>query len=66
MTKPGLCARCAHVRIVISGRGSRFWLCRAADTHPELRKYPALPVLRCPVFEPGAPRDPRSKPPVES
>jgi hypothetical protein len=64
MTDPGLCARCVHARIVVSSRGSRFWLCRAAEWHPKLRKYPALPVLRCPAFEPGTPDSPRSKPPT--
>lgn len=54
---PGLCGRCVHARVVVNDRGSRFWLCGAADEHPALRKYPPLPVLRCPVFTPSAPED---------
>lgn len=54
MTEPGLCRLCVHARIVENDRGSLFWLCTAAATHPGLARYPALPVLRCPGFEPGA------------
>jgi hypothetical protein len=40
---PGLCATCVHAVIVHSDRGSTFLRC----THPELPKYPRLPVLEC-------------------
>ena len=48
----GLCATCEHCRIVKSER-STFYLCQRALTQPEFRKYPALPVLRCPGYEPA-------------
>lgn len=49
----GLCATCQHCRIVKSER-SEFYLCRRSFTQPEYRKYPPLPVLRCPGYEPAA------------
>ena len=39
----GLCATCAHAKIVTNDRGSTFLRC----THPGLPKYPRLPVLAC-------------------
>lgn len=53
MKDPGLCADCAHGREIVSGRGSRFWLCRRSETDPAWPRYPALPVLRCDGFEDG-------------
>jgi hypothetical protein len=49
----GLCARCAHAAVQRSSRGSTFWRCRRADSDPAFRRYPPLPVLRCPGFEGG-------------
>lgn len=49
---PGLCAACMHARAIQSGRGSTFWMCDRAKSDPRFRKYPPLPVLRCPGFEP--------------
>lgn len=46
---PGLCGTCAHAHVVRTARGTRFWNCR----HPELPKYPRLPVLRCDGFRGG-------------
>jgi hypothetical protein len=46
----GLCADCQHCRIVKSER-STFYMCRRSLTEPEYRKYPPLPVLRCPGYE---------------
>lgn len=46
----GLCARCRHVQVVDSRRGSRFYLCRLSATDPRFPKYPRLPVLRCEGF----------------
>ncbi len=50
-----LCESCAHMREVISGRGSRFLLCKLAADRPEFDKYPPQPVIRCDgfVFTPG-------------
>jgi hypothetical protein len=56
---PGLCGRCTHARLVISDRGSQFWLCKAAtEANPRLRRYPPLPVLACDVFDPVEAPDP--------
>ena len=59
----GLCSRCQHCRIVKSER-STFYMCRLSLTNPEFRKYPPLPVRRCPGHQPlppatigGAPDD---------
>lgn len=49
---PGLCATCVHGRRVVSGRGSEFWMCGLAARDPAFAKYPRLPVLRCPGYEP--------------
>jgi len=49
---PGLCARCAHQRVVPTTRGSAFSLCERARTEPErFPRYPRLPVLACAGFE---------------
>lgn len=42
----GLCVECSHVKKVVSGRGSTFYMC----TEPTLPKYPNLPVRGCPRF----------------
>ncbi len=52
----GLCARCRHVREIVSARGSRFLLCSRSSAEPErFARYPRLPVLRCAGFEEKAP-----------
>jgi hypothetical protein len=47
----GLCAACAHCRRLTSARSSTFYLCRRAEEDPAYRRYPSLPVLRCPGYE---------------
>lgn len=49
----GLCSDCQHCRIV-QGERSAFYMCRLSFTNPEYRKYPPLPVLRCPGYLPLA------------
>ena len=49
----GLCSDCQHCRIV-QGERSAFYMCRLSFTNPEYRKYPPLPVLRCPGYRPAA------------
>lgn len=49
----GLCVTCAHVRVIVSNRGSRFYQCRRGLTDAGFRKYPLLPVWRCRGFEEG-------------
>lgn len=51
----GLCNRCRHQRVVESGRGSRFSLCRRAATDTRFVRYPQLPVAACPGYEGAAP-----------
>ncbi|HEY0987442.1 MAG TPA: hypothetical protein VFD36_32610 [Kofleriaceae bacterium] len=53
-----LCHRCAHLRVVHSGRGSMFLMCR----EPSLPKYTAQPVRACRGFTPASPRSGRSDP----
>lgn len=48
----GLCEHCAHVQVVTSARGSRFYLCRLSITDPRFPKYPPLPVLACDGYAP--------------
>ncbi|MGJ5813458.1 hypothetical protein [Paludibaculum fermentans] len=48
----GLCETCAWVRRIENDRGSVFLLCRRALTDTAYPKYPRLPVLRCPGYEP--------------
>jgi hypothetical protein len=48
---PGLCGTCAHARVIISGKGSIFFLCRRSLTDPSFPKYPPLPVLVCRGYE---------------
>jgi hypothetical protein len=43
----GLCEDCVNVRVVVSGKGSRFYLCQLSAVDPAFPKYPRLPVLRC-------------------
>jgi hypothetical protein len=50
----GLCSDCQHCRIVKSPR-AEFYMCQLSFTNPEYRKYPSLPVLRCPGYRAAAP-----------
>ena len=52
---PGLCAECVHVQRVPSARESIFYLCRRSFVDPSFPRYPPIPVLVCPGFEPGDP-----------
>jgi hypothetical protein len=46
--RAGLCDSCRHQKIIRNTRGSTFSMCR----HPELPKYPRLPVVECRGYEP--------------
>ncbi|MBK7367114.1 MAG: hypothetical protein KAY61_04170 [Candidatus Eisenbacteria bacterium] len=48
----GLCDRCAHVKHVLTPR-SEFLLCERSKLDPAYPRYPRLPVLSCPGFEPA-------------
>jgi hypothetical protein len=47
-----LCDTCRHQQVVRNTRGSSFSLCRRSRTEPAYPRYPRLPVLRCPGYEP--------------
>lgn len=49
---PGLCGACRHERVVETRSGSRFHMCLRSRVDPKYARYPHLPVLRCPGFEP--------------
>lgn len=49
----GLCDSCVHHRTIENRRGSRFHMCQRALTDRRFAKYPPLPVLRCPGYEPA-------------
>ena len=51
---PGLCGVCAHARLIDSGR-STFYLCERAQTDPRFNRYPILPVMACPGYQPPPP-----------
>jgi hypothetical protein len=43
----GLCFSCRYSSVIVSDRGSRFYLCERAKTDPRFRRYPPLPVVAC-------------------
>jgi hypothetical protein len=49
----GLCNACRWQRVVVSGRGSAFTLCRRAGEDPRLMRYPPIPVRACPGYAPS-------------
>jgi hypothetical protein len=49
----GLCETCRHQRVVKNTRGSRFSLCQRSKDEPErFPRYPRVPVMACPGYEP--------------
>ena len=51
----GLCSVCRHHRVTGNRRGSRFYLCERSKTDERFRRYPPLPMIRCPGFEEASP-----------
>lgn len=51
---PGLCGSCMHVKVVVTGRGSRFYLCGRSRDDARFPRYPPIPVVRCGGYEPGS------------
>jgi hypothetical protein len=45
-SRGGLCAACRHARLVRSARQQVFLRCE----HPDLPRYPAMPVIACDGF----------------
>ena len=50
-----LCNSCEWQRVVVSGRGSAFSMCRKSAVDGRFRKYPSLPVMACDGFSSRAP-----------
>jgi len=48
----GLCANCAHGKMIESAKGSTFLLCQLSQSDPRFPKYPRLPVLSCAGYTP--------------
>ena len=48
---PSLCEQCRHMQEVLTGKGSRFLLCRLSQTDRRFPKYPPQPVIQCSGFE---------------
>jgi hypothetical protein len=58
----GICDTCVHQRVVRNTRGSSFSLCQRSKTEPDAYpRYPRLPVLACPGWEPQS-EEPVSSP----
>lgn len=53
----GLCESCRFARVVESGRGSRFYLCKRSETDERFPKYPPLPVRACTGYEKKLPTE---------
>lgn len=49
--RAGLCASCRFAEVILSSKGSTFYLCTLAATDPAFRRYPVLPVLRCSGYQ---------------
>ena len=49
----GLCASCVFVRRVENDRHSTFYRCEYSKVDPSYPKYPGLPVITGPAYEPG-------------
>lgn len=50
MTRASLCESCRFLREILSGKGSRFLLCRLSQTDRRFARYPVQPVIRCSGF----------------
>ena len=61
MPDNGICDDCRHQRLVPNTRGSVFSLCERSRDDPRFPRYPRIPVLSCPGFQPE--RDPRPSEP---
>ena len=52
--RAGLCDTCRHQRLVRNTRGSTFSLCERSKTEPDrYPRYPRIPVVDCPGYEPS-------------
>lgn len=56
-----LCETCAHLREIVTLKGSRFLLCQLSQTNPGFPKYPPQPVVRCGGHQLKPPSSPDSR-----
>jgi hypothetical protein len=49
----GLCSTCRHQKLIRTTRGSAFSMCLRSKDDPRYPKYPRIPVLDCPGWEPA-------------
>ena len=49
----GLCSHCRHALVRPTRRGTAYLRCTRAAWDDRLVKYPRLPVLTCPGYEPA-------------
>jgi len=47
----GLCSCCRHARVTTTARDSRFWRCLRAEDDRRFKRYPRLPIVKCPGYE---------------
>ena len=47
----GLCCSCQQVRLILTDRGTVFYMCQLSATDPRFPKYPRLPVHQCSGYE---------------
>jgi len=52
-----ICESCAHRKEVVSGKGSRFLMCKLSQTDRRFSKYPPQPVVDCTGFETRVPTE---------
>lgn len=55
MRAAGLCGACRHAKINVTRRGTNYLRCLRSAWDPRLVKYPQLPVVECPGYEPTEP-----------
>ena len=48
-----LCQTCQHCRQIVSGKGSRFFLCQLSQEDGRYAKYPQQPIVRCAGYASG-------------
>lgn len=54
MVAPGLCGDCRHALLNQTRRGPVYLRCGLASTDEAFPRYPRLPVLRCPGYQPAS------------
>jgi hypothetical protein len=52
-----LCLSCAWMRLITSGTGSQFYLCRKSQEDPRFAKYPPQPIVKCSGYQLQSPVD---------